>query len=159
MAFNSQLHEIDTVTGFQVDKDTKLPTGLVGRPPNAPRRIETVVIVDPTVADAEWPKWVPVHESRIAKKSVDGAPDYVSVPGYENFHVDRLDGSVTVLVADEDAAREAASERSHEPASEAEEYHDEGVFVGEDDNKTLTPVAQPEAINPIGANSFKGNRQ
>lgn len=53
----------------------------------------------------DYPKWVEPHESHLVKQP-DGS---VGAPGHE-FHTAR-DGTTTVLVADEDAEKEATSEK------------------------------------------------
>lgn len=64
-------------------------------------------MVEPKVGP--YPKWVPVHESYIVRKEgEEGGDVHISVPLFPEFHVDR-DGTVTVLVADEEEARRASS--------------------------------------------------
>lgn len=96
MAFDPKLHAMDPVTGFMVDKETGQMAYVQPKP-----------VVSPPVT--EYPKWVPVHESYIVRKKTEGAPDHVSVTGYSDFHVNRVDGVVTVLVADEDAEKAAGA--------------------------------------------------
>lgn len=95
-AFDPAVHKIDPHHGFQVDKETGRPVGIFQEDPK--RTFGT-----------EWPQWVPVHESHIVVRKMDGAPDHVSVPAFPDYHVNRIDGSVTVLVHDEDEAKIASS--------------------------------------------------
>lgn len=65
---------------------------------------------------AEYPKWVVAHESHVARRKVEGAPDIVSVPSFADFAVNRHDGAVMVLAADEEQEKLATSEsRKDEP--------------------------------------------
>lgn len=101
MALTADNHIIDPVTSFAVNPDTGHPIGLVPAP-------------IPVVSDErDYPTWVTPHESQIVRKQVDGAPDHVSTPGFEYCHVNRVDGSVTVLVHDEDEEKIATS--AYEP--------------------------------------------
>jgi hypothetical protein len=93
MAYDSEKHEIDPVTGFAVHKDTESIVGVVPRP----RRPTEPVI---------YPAWIKPHQSHIIRKKVEGAPDDVSCPGFES-RVDPVNGEVTVLV--NDAAHEAVA--------------------------------------------------
>ena len=97
MAFDAENHEIDPRSGFMVSKETGHPMGLVPPPLRSPQNIE-------------WPKWVKVHDSHIDRKKVDGMPDYVSTPAYPDFHVNRANGEVMVLVHDEDQEKAATAE-------------------------------------------------
>lgn len=109
MVYDPERHKISPETGFAVDKVTGHPVGLVGAPAGR---------VGP---GSEWPKWVAVHESHVVRKQFEGAPEHVSVIGFEQWHVNRADGSVTVLVEDEAEARRAESEKgTPEPIKEAE---------------------------------------
>lgn len=109
MVFDPERHEISSETGFAVDKVTGHPVGLVGTPAGRPG------------PGSEWPKWVAVHESHVVRKRFEGAPEHVSVAGFEEWHVNRADGTVTVLVVDEGEARRAASEKgTPEPIKESE---------------------------------------
>lgn len=66
-----------------------------------------------------FPKWVQPHESHIVRKEMDGAPAHVSAPGFSEVHVNRIDGAVTVLVANEDEeARALADASPKEPVAE-----------------------------------------
>ena len=57
----------------------------------------------------DWPRWVPVHQSHIARKDGGDAPTHISVPDFADYHVNRATGEVTVMVKDEaEAARAAA---------------------------------------------------
>jgi hypothetical protein len=95
MAFDHETHTIDPATGFQVHKETGHRIGL----DPAPHR--------PVSEDAEWPKWVTPHPSHVVRKEVPGAPDYLSVPAFPHFYVNRGDGEVTVLVHNEDEEKRA----------------------------------------------------
>lgn len=99
MAFDQEKHEIDPQTGFAVDKETGVQVGLEQAP------------LKPVSDDLEFPKWVVPHESRVFRKKSDNAPDHVSTPDFENFHVNRVDGSVTVLVKNEDEENIALSNK------------------------------------------------
>lgn len=48
------------------------------------------------IEEKEFPKWVRVHESHVVRE--DGR--VVTVPAFPGFHVNRVDGEVTVMVAD-----------------------------------------------------------
>lgn len=106
-AFDPKLHEIDPVTGYQVHQDTGHPVGLIARMPAAPVN-----------ADPAWPAWVVPHESHIVRKKTEGAPDHVSTPGWEQYHVDRVSGQVTVLAMNEDEAKRAEGEFHDEPQAD-----------------------------------------
>ncbi len=67
----------------------------------------------------DWPKWVVPHESQIVRTKAEGMPDQVSTPGFADFHVNRADGVVTVLVANEAEEQRAAGEYQ---APELDEY-------------------------------------
>ncbi len=54
----------------------------------------------------EFPKWVLVHESHIVRRH-GSAP---VVQSFSNFHVNRVDNSVTVLVHDADEEQRALAE-------------------------------------------------
>jgi hypothetical protein len=108
-----QRHEIDPRTGFAVDKDTGHIVGLMPAPP-------------PRVAlGIEWPKWIVPHESHIVRREVEGAPDHVSTPGYPDFHVNRADGVVTVLVKDEEDEKRATGEYKAPGSENGEEVKPE----------------------------------
>jgi hypothetical protein len=98
MAFDHENHTIDPATGYQIHKDTGHRIGLDPAPARA---------VD---HDPEWPKWIPVHDSHVVRRKVDGAPDHVSVPAFPEYHVNRGDGLVTVLVRNEDEEKAATGE-------------------------------------------------
>ena len=95
--FDQENHTIDPVTGFVIHKDDG---HLIG--------IEQVPA--PVVRGVEWPKWVVPHDSQIQRKKTEGAPDHVSTPGFANYHVNRVNGEVMVLVADEDEEKVATGE-------------------------------------------------
>jgi len=98
MAIDYERHEIDPRTGFAVDKESGHIVGLMSAPP-------------PRVApEIKYPTWVVAHESQIVRRKVEGSPDHVSTPGYTDFHVNRADGVVTVLVKDEEDEKRATSE-------------------------------------------------
>lgn len=149
-AFDSAVHEIDPLTGFQLDKDTGNISGVVAKPP--------IPATEPT----EWPKWVKLHESQIVRRKNDGAPDHVSAPDFEEFHVDRVTGEVSALVEDEDEAKRAMSVRreeggvllhDEEPLHDLRPLHDDeplrtdGVFPVHTDNDgalmTDAKIVQP----------------
>lgn len=94
-------HEIEPHTGFAVDKDSGHIVGLMQAP---------VARVAP---DIEFPAWVAPHQSRIQVKKTEGAPDHVSVDGFSDIHVNRVDGAVTVLVKDAEEAERALAGPSH----------------------------------------------
>lgn len=91
-------HIIDPATGFAKHIDTGHIIGLEQAPPM------------PTRPDSEYPKWVVPHDSQIVRTKVDGAPDHVVTPGWAQSHVNRSDGVVTVLVANEDEENLATGE-------------------------------------------------
>lgn len=97
-AFDSKIHDFDPITGYQIDKATGRQSGLVPAPHV------------PVAPIGEFPKWVPVHESHVVRKKSEFAPDHVSTPGWEYFHVNRVDGAVSVLVNDEDEEKRAGAE-------------------------------------------------
>ncbi len=75
-------------------------------------------LINPSTS-TEWPKWVVPHESHVVRKKADGAPDHVSVTDFEDFHVDRVTGEVTVLVKDEEDERRASTElKAEEPVAD-----------------------------------------
>lgn len=108
MAFDHEVHEIEPSTGFAVNKDTGGILGIHEVPPQ------------PTRGGQEWPKWVPVHDSYIVRRQTEGAPDHVSVPAWPNYHVNRMDGKVSVLVHDEDEEKRAAAEYKEPTAKDAQ---------------------------------------
>jgi hypothetical protein len=84
-------------------------------------------------AISEFPKWVKVHDSHIVRKESDvgvaidpatgaarqyTALPHVSTPAWQDFHVNREDGSVTVLV--KDAEEEAKALADAQPVEHAE---------------------------------------
>ena len=70
----------------------------------------------------EWPKWVEVHDSQINRREIDGLPTHISTPGWENHHVDRNTGKVSVLVSNDGEAQRAAGEyRAVDPADQAQQ--------------------------------------
>jgi hypothetical protein len=97
MAFDAENHEVDPRSGFMVSKDTGHPIGLVPPPLHSPQSIE-------------WPKWVVVHGSHIDRKETEGGPVHISVPAYPDYHVNRANGEVTVLVHNEDEEKAATAE-------------------------------------------------
>jgi hypothetical protein len=110
MSFDATQHEIDPKTGFMVDKDTGHRVGLEQAP--APK---------PVMLDNNWPAWVPVHESYVVRHrdpndhgaNPDKKPDgpVMVVQGFKDWHVNRHDGSVMVLVDNEDEAKVAGAEK------------------------------------------------
>lgn len=111
MAFDPKVHDIDPATGFQVDKDTGHPTGLVGKPHL------------PVTEERDWPKWVVVHEGHVVRKKGDGGPEHVSVPGFAEFHVNRVGGAVMVLVKDADEEHRAVTAPGDVAAAEGSTEH------------------------------------
>ncbi len=118
-AFDPELHEIDPISGFQVDKKTGHKVGLETAPHKAPEG-----------ASSDWPRWVKVHASHVTRRKMGDAPEHVSVAAFPQHHVDRATGEVTVLVNDEaEAAKaeaeyvapESAEDRAKREASEAAE--------------------------------------
>src|ERR1035437_9619079 len=95
--FDQENHTIDPVTGFVIHKDDG---HLIG--------IEQVPA--PVVRGVEWPKWVVPHDSQIQRKKTEGAPDHVSTPGFADYNVNRVNGEVMVLVANEDEEKVATGE-------------------------------------------------
>jgi hypothetical protein len=55
---------------------------------------------------ADYPKWVKPHDSHI----VVGATGAISVPGFSEFHLDRMNNSVTVLVEDAKTEKRALAQ-------------------------------------------------
>jgi hypothetical protein len=106
MAFDAANHEINPATGFAVHKDDGHVIGLEQAPPAKP------------FGNPEWPKWVKVSDSQIVRQKRDGAPDHVSVPGWPNYHVDRTNGDVTVLVDNEDEEKIATSDAKAEDGND-----------------------------------------
>lgn len=98
MAIDPDKHVIEPTTGFAIDKDTGHIVGLMQAPA---ARI---------VGDHEYPAWVVPHESQIVRKQVDGAPDHISTPGFAEFHVNRANGEITVLVQDAEDEERALSD-------------------------------------------------
>lgn len=99
MSFDPKIHEIHPETGFHVHKETGHIVGLVPAPA---ARVNH---------DSEWPRWVKPHDSHIVRQSVAGAPDHVSTPHFPHVHVNRVDGTVTVLVENEDEEKRATEAR------------------------------------------------
>jgi hypothetical protein len=56
----------------------------------------------------DWPKWVVVHESHVQR---DKNGKVLSVPAYPGFHLSRVDGEVTVMVADHEEEAKAVGEK------------------------------------------------
>jgi len=98
MAFDQENHTIDPVTGFQVHKKTGHHIGMNQAP------------IERVNDDPDWPKWVTPHESHVVRQTVPGAPDHVNTRAFPHSHVNRADGSVTVLVANEDEEKLALGE-------------------------------------------------
>lgn len=95
MTIDSNLHAIDPLHGFAVDKEGGHIIGLMQAPE---KKID---------GPHEYPNWVVPHDSHVVRKVVDGAPAHVSVPGFADFHVSREDGMVKVLVKDADEEAKA----------------------------------------------------
>lgn len=118
MTIDPNQHVIDIHTGFAKDKDTGHIVGLEQKPHVSPQGVE-------------WPKWVKPHESHIFVKKVEGFPDHVSTPQFEQCSVNRANGEVTVLVKDEDeeskalaALVEPEKAEPQEPETPAIDPHD-----------------------------------
>jgi hypothetical protein len=105
--YDPKTHKIDPATGFMVDRETGVPAGLVPRPHL------------PVSDERDYPKWVVVHDSHVVRQKMDGYPEHVSTPSYVNSHVNRLNGEVTVMVANEDEEKAAVGERKEEKVSAA----------------------------------------
>jgi hypothetical protein len=124
MAYNSAEHRIDPKSGFIVDKKSGHPIGLVADPklgqiPNA---------------GADYPSWVRAHDSWIVR--LEGRPPVTPMLGH--CHVDRNTGEVTVMVADEDAAKRAMGEMPKPtPPEEVEMTRDDRLAaMAEDEHAT-----------------------
>jgi hypothetical protein len=107
MAYDKDLHEVNPNTGFLVHKDTGHMIGIEEAP---------VRVAEP---NQEWPQWVTPHESHVVRrvdpndKDADPTKAPVTVvQGFRDWHVNRNDGSVSVLVDNEDDAKRAAGERT-----------------------------------------------
>ncbi len=61
-------------------------------------------------ADPAYPTWVVPHESHVTRTKIGDGPEVVSVPNFSGMHVNRVNGEVTVLVADEEEAKIASGE-------------------------------------------------
>ena len=109
--YDQENHTIDPDTGFVIHKDDGHLIGIEQVPARAVRGVE-------------WPKWVKPHDSQIQRKKTEGFPDHVSTPGFANYHVNRVNGEVTVLVADEDEEKVAAGEYKE---TEAEPFVDDNT--------------------------------
>ncbi len=107
MAFDHENHTIHPVTGFQIDKNTGHHIGMHQAP------------IGRVSDETEWPKWVTPHDNHIVSQSAPGGPAHVSTPRFEHFHVNRVDGSVTVMVNNaEEEARALADPRTETLAGE-----------------------------------------
>jgi hypothetical protein len=107
-AFNPNLHEIDPATGFQVNRDTGGLSGVIAVSPAAP-----------VLVDRDFPKWVGVHDSHIVRRG-EGDNVHVSTPAFPDYHVNRADGAVTVLVRNEDEEKMAGADYKAPDRAEAE---------------------------------------
>jgi hypothetical protein len=108
MAFDHENHTIDPATGFQVHKETGQHIGVHQAPV---KRVND---------ETDWPKWVTPHADHIHRQAVAGAPDHISVPAFPHFHVNRADGSVTVMVAnEEEEAHALAGPKPKEASADA----------------------------------------
>lgn len=114
MTIDPNQHVIDIHTGFAKDKDTGHIVGLEQKPHVSPQGVE-------------WPKWVKPHDSHIVRQKTEGFPDHVSTPGWENSHVNRADGAVTVLVANEDEEKLATGEYQPTKAEDQAPVPDEAI--------------------------------
>lgn len=91
-------------------------------------------IINPSTS-TDWPKWVVPHESHVVRKKADGAPYHVSVIDFEDFHVDRLTGEVTVMVKDEeDESRATAELKAEEPVAD-EDAAPVSIAISADDGE------------------------
>lgn len=57
------------------------------------------------IDEMEFPKWIEPHASHISRQG--NAPEHVSVIDFASYHVNRVDGSVTVMVMDADEQKRA----------------------------------------------------
>lgn len=57
------------------------------------------------IDEMEFPKWIEPHASHISRQG--SAPEHVSVIDFASYHVNRVDGSVTVMVMDADEQKRA----------------------------------------------------
>jgi hypothetical protein len=110
--FDQENHTIDPVTGFVIHKDDGHLIGIEQVP-------------SPVVRGVEWPKWVVPHDSQIQRKKTEGFPDHVSTPGFADYNVNRVNGEVMVLVADEDEEKVATGEyKERDPKDTAPVFDD-----------------------------------
>lgn len=82
----------------------------------------------------EFPKWVLAHEGRVVRQKIEGLPENVTVKGFDQCHVNRVNGEVTVLVNDE--AEEAAAMSEQKAPEEVKPE------VGE--NKPVEIIPEPK---------------
>jgi hypothetical protein len=98
MAFDPTVHEFHPDSGFIVHKDTGAQVGI--------HQVPVARLND----DDEWPKWIPAHDSHVVRRKIDGAPDAISIPGYDH-HVDRNTGVVSVLANNPDQEKFLSGDR------------------------------------------------
>ena len=127
-------HVIDPVTGFAIHKDDGHIIGLEQATP--------VVAVG-----KEWPKWVKPHDSQVVRKEADGYPTSISTPGFAESHVNRTNGEVGVLVADEDEEKRALGEYKQA---------EDGPFV---DNDVIRRAVRRDIHNANAALSVSVNEE
>jgi hypothetical protein len=101
-------HEIHPQSGFAVDKKTGVPVGLVGMPHL------------PVSSETEFPKWVTPHDSHVVMQGINKI-----TPHFPEFHVDRSDQSVTVMVKDTEEEAKALAAKV-EPKAEEPKGEDPG---------------------------------
>lgn len=100
-AFNSDFHDIDPATGFQIDKASGTFSGLVQK-----------TFENAAEAVSDFPKWVVANVDHIVMKQDGDGPVHISTPGFPDFHVNRETKEVTVLVHDEDEEKKAINGNS-----------------------------------------------
>lgn len=109
MAIDQEQHVIHPHIGFAVDRDTGHIVGLMQAPQ------------PPVAREIEFPKWVVPHESQVTRTG-----DHIVTPLFPQFHVNRLDGEVTVMVADATeearalAPKEELAPQDNQPADPAD---------------------------------------
>jgi hypothetical protein len=131
MAFDPQTHEIDPSTGFMRDKESGHHVGLHQAPV---KRVND---------ETDWPKWVTPHDSHIVKQAAGRGPTHLSTPRFPNYHVNRADGSVTVLVANEEEEKLALGE--YQPPGNPAPAPDEAIKRAVQADIERARLAQEEA--------------
>src|SRR5674476_898112 len=112
--FDQENHTIDPQTGFVIHKDDGHLIGIEQEPASVVRGVA-------------WPKWVVPHDSQVQRKKTEGAPDHVSTPGFTDYHVNRVTGEVTVLVANEDEEKVATGEYKERDPKDAAPIFDDAM--------------------------------